>query len=410
MSATEQPVHQTRQAVFCVSQDDAVASVAASIVATVQDAVYFGEFRDYITAERRPQFSPELRRADACVALVDFDGDPELALQSTERLQQLFLRKMRVIAVGSKLDATLLVRAMRSGCTEYLSKPIDGSELAAALSRFQRQMAASSEGQQNQGRVLTFFGAKGGVGTTTLAVHLATYLTLQHGKKTLLIDHKHQLGHVALYLGLKDTRYHFDELLRNVDRLDLELLNGFIVRHESGLDVIASPETAMTRYEVKRDELDQVMDFLRREYDYVLVDSWVGYQDAKLSLVNQADEIYLVSTPDVASLRDLARLVESLSLTDVALSKLRLVLNRSTAQDSLNAAQIQSTIHFPVSIVIANNYLALMHAINEGKPIAPAVQSVFNEQLLQWSRQVIAAGASSAAPAPTRKRRFAFWK
>lgn len=376
----------------------------------VPGAVYFGEFRDYITADKRPQFSAALRNASASVALVDFDEDPELALQSVERLRQIFLNKISIIAVGSRFDTALLLRAMRSGCTECLSKPVDSSELFAALTRFQERMAESHKTQADLGRVLAFFGAKGGVGTTTLAVHLATFLVRQHRKKTLLIDHKHQLGHVALYLGLKDTHYHFDELLQNVDRLDLELLKGFVIHHESGLDVIPSPETAVTRYEGKRDELDRVMDFLRREYDYVLIDSWVGYQDSKVSLIAQSDEIYLVSTPDVASLRDLARLVESMSLTEVAMAKLRLVLNRSTAQDSLNAAQIQKAIHFPVSIGIANNYLALTRAINEGKPILPSAQSVFNEQLLKWSGQIVATDAKNSNSSPPRKRKLAFWR
>ncbi len=406
----EQEKSRTKQAVFCVSADDGVAHAASSIADKVPGAVYFGAFRDYITADKRPQFSPELRGAHSCVALVDFDDDPELALQSAERLHQIFLNKISIVAAGSRLETGMLLRAMRAGCTEFLSKPIDGRELLSALSRFGERAVQSEKTQANLGRVLVFFGAKGGVGTTTLAVHLATFLVRQHRKKILLIDHKHQLGHVALYLGLKDTHYHFDELLRNVDRLDLELLNGFVIRHESGLDVIPSPETAMTRYEGKRDELDRVMDFLRREYDYVLIDSWVGYQDSKGSLIAQADEIYLVSTPDVASLRDLARLVESMSLTEIAMAKLRLVLNRSTAQDSLNAAQIQKAIHFPVSIGIANNYLALMRAINEGKPILPSAQSVFNEQLLKWSGQIIATDEKSSGSSPKRKRKLAFWR
>lgn len=409
MSDTARGGERTSQAVFCVCADEAVVAAANASAEKVEGAAFFGEFRDYITIDKRPQFSPTLKNAAACVALVDFDKDPELALETAERLQQLFIKKISIIAVGSSLEAGLLLRAMRAGCTEYLSKPVKVDELQAALNRFRESMLVNPHAQHSVGRVIAFFGAKGGVGTTVLAVHLATYLVRHHQKKTLLIDHKHQLGHVALYLGLKDTRYHFDELLRNVDRLDVELLNGFVIRHESGLDVIASPETATAHHESKRDELDRVMDFLRREYDYILIDSFVGYQDSKLSIINQADEIYLVSTPDVASLRDLARLVESMSLSDLAMSKLRLVLNRSTAEDSLNASQIQKAIHFPVSIGIANNYLELMHAINEGKPILPTAKTTFNQQLLAWSNQIVTGNAEPQKQA-AKKKGLAFWR
>jgi pilus assembly protein CpaE len=409
MSESTGRPEQTTQAVFCVCADESVVSAASASTEKLEGAAFFGEFRDYITAEKRPQFSPTLKNADACVALVDFDKDPELALETADRLQQLFVKKISIVAVGSNLDAALLLRAMRAGCTEYLSKPVNVDELTAAMLRFREHMIVLPSQHSSVGRVIAFFGAKGGVGTTTLAVHLATYLVRHYHKKTLLIDHKHQLGHVALYLGLKDTRYHFDELLRNVDRLDVELLNGFVIRHESGLDVIASPEIATAHHESKRDELERVMDFLRREYDYILIDSFVGYQDSKLSIIDQADEIYLVSTPDVASLRDLARLVESMSLSDLAMSKLRLVLNRSTAEDSLNAAQIQKAIHFPVSIAIANNYLELMQAINEGKPILPSAKSAFNQQLLAWSNQIVTGNAETKKPA-SKKKGFAFWR
>ncbi len=397
------------QAVFCVCADEGVVSAATASAEKLDGAVFFGEFRDYISADKRPQFSPALKSAHTCVALVDFDKDSALALETAERLQQIFLKRISIVAVGSGLDAQLLLRAMRAGCTEYLSKPVQVPELQSALERFREQMSADLRQGSSTGRVIAFFGAKGGVGTTILAVHLSTFLVREHGKKVLLIDHKHQLGHVALYLGLKDTRYHFDELLRNVDRLDVELLNGFVIRHESGLDVIASPETpSLVHHESKGDELERVMDFLRREYDYILVDSWVGYQDAKVSIIDLADEIYLVSTPDVASLRDLARLVESMSLTDLAMSKLRLVLNRSTAEDSLNVSQIQKAIRFPVSVGIANNYLELMRAINEGKPVLPSAKSFFTQQLLSWSNQIVH-GSAPEKPA-VKKRGFGFLK
>jgi pilus assembly protein CpaE len=322
-------------------------------------------------------------------------------------LHQIFLKKISIVGVGAQLDAGLLLRAVRRGCTEFLTKPVDPAELAASLERFHAVMAVDPHAQSGIGRVIAFFGAKGGVGTTMLAVHLATHLVRQHGKKTLLIDHRPQLGHVALYLGLKDTQYHFDELLRNSDRLDSELLNGFVVRHRSGLDVIASPEMSGGPHEPKGDQFEQVMDFLRREYDYVLIDSSVSLQDSKTSIVDQSDEIYIVSTPDVAALRDLARLVENLSLSESATSKLRVVVNRSTATDSVTSDQIEKAVRFPISIAIPNNYFELQRAINDGEPIPPQRRSEFNQALAQWASRIVY-GMSSPKPPAGKRRLFAF--
>ena len=403
MNLLEQPA----QAIFSVCADEAVVGAATTAASRVAGAIFAGEFRDYITAERRPQFAPAIKNALSCVALIDFDRDPELALKTAERLHQIFLKKISIVAIGAELNAGLLLRAVRNGCTEFLTKPIDVADLTASLNRFHASMAIDPRAQSGIGRVIAFFGAKGGVGATMLAVHLATHLVRQHGKKTLLIDHKQQLGHVALYLGLKDTQYHFDELLRNADRLDSELLNGFIVRHRSGLDVIASPEMAGGPHEAKPEDLERVMDFLRREYDYVLIDSSVAYQESKTSIINQADEVYIVSTPDVASLRDLARLVENLSLNESATTKLRLVVNRSTATDSVTAEQIEKAVRFPISIAIPNNYFELLRAINDGEPIPPERRSEFNQRMARWANQIVN-GMTSPDPPTAKKKLFSF--
>ena len=398
-------------AIFTVCAEPELLSATLAATEHLPQAFFAGEFRDYISADKRPQFSHSIKAARACLALVDFNRDVEMALKTAERLHQIFGTRIRVIAVARELPSSLLLRAIRVGCSDFLPMPPSAIELADSIRRFQQSIVVNPLAHASVGRVVAFFGAKGGVGTTALAVHLASRLVLIHGKRTLLIDHKHQLGHVALYLGLNDTQYHFDELLRNVDRLDSELLNGFTIRHASGLDVIASPEMASTHYQSKGDELERVMDFLRSEYDYILIDSSVEYQDSKMSLMSEADEVYLVSTPDVAALRDLARLAEHIGLTPSASGKLRLIVNRSTASDSLTAEQIQTAVRFPVSSTVPNNYGELLRAINQGEPISPVRRTEFNRAIAVIASQIAGTGESneSSARPPWSFRSLPFW-
>lgn len=375
-------------AIFCVCGDAAVLEAASQAVAEVPGFFFAGAFADYITAEKRPQFPPAVKSAPACVALIDFDQDAEAAIGTAERLNQIFSFRIRLVAVGTAIDAGLLIRAMRAGCVEYLNKPLRSEELGASLRRFLAYHQASAPDNQNLGKVFAFFGAKGGVGTTTLGVHLALHLTVTHGCKTLLIDHKHQLGHVALYLGLESTPYHFDELLRNADRLDAELLRGYLLRHSSGLDVLASPDYSNEQYECTHGEIEIVMDVLRREYDFILIDSSIVYERANFSIIDQADEVFLVSTADVASLRDLARLVEHITRNPSAEPKLHLVTNRSTANESINAEQIREAVRTKVELSIPNNFIELLHSINQGEPISPSSTSAFNTAIAAWARSM----------------------
>ena len=186
--------------------------------------------------------------------------------------------------------------------------------MKAALKRFQKGHLADASAARGKGKVISIYGVKGGVGCTTLAVHLAMHLVRKHHKKVLLVDHKHELGHVALHVGIKESVYHFDELLRNVDRLDADLLDGFVTRHTSGLEVIPSPDACGPTQEASAEAIGRVMDYLRTRYDYILLDSSLQYVPQIAAMVAASDEVALVCTPDVAALRDLVRRIEHLSV------------------------------------------------------------------------------------------------
>ncbi len=401
------------QAVFCVCTSDDVVRVAADCSSDTDGFFFAGAFADYITAEKRPHFPPSMKAAAGCVALVDFDKDPTLALKSVERLRQIFLKRISIVAVGTDVNASLLLQAIRLGCVEYLTKPLHLPDLRSSLKRFQENLVLSQPARNSTGRVMAFFGAKGGVGSTTLAVHLAAHLAIAHGRKTLIIDHKHQLGHVALYLGLKDTRYHFDELLQNVDRLDADLLSGYVLHHSSGLDVLASPDRSANFREGTQEELERVMDFLRREYDFVIIDSSITYQETKMSLIEQADDVYLVSTADVASLRDLVRLVDHISQAQGADERLKIVMNRSTSNESITPEQIRKIVRFPVAHTIPNNYFELLKSINLGEPIPPGGKTGFDVALARWTAEIVGIKPAEVSTPPAEKQkvrgRLSFW-
>jgi pilus assembly protein CpaE len=391
----------------CASPDVAAATMEAS--ADISGSEFVGEFHDYFTPDRRPQLPAALKASIVCAAVVDCDRDPELALGTMERLRTMGLKNLSIVAFATKMDAGYLVRAMRAGCNEFLSKPADASALRAALLRFESAHMASLGSKEKLGRIISFYGAKGGVGTTTLAVHLANNLVTRHRKRTLLIDHQHELGHVALYLGMKDSLYHFDELVRNANRLDKALLDGFVTRHNSGLEVLASSDVCAPAHKSNPEELELVLNFLRTQYEYIIIDSSMGYKEIVGPMVRGSDEVYLVSTPDVAALRDLARRIEHLSLDDETGRKLRIVINRSTADDAVSSEQIQAAVRFPVWMAIPNAYAELVRAINAGQPVRAQHRSPFAQHISKWADRLISVSSTpTAQPAP--KKRFSLWR
>jgi pilus assembly protein CpaE len=397
-------------AIFSVCASPDVAAAAIEATAEISGSEFVGEFHDYFTPDRRPQLSASLKAATVCVAVVDCDRDPELALSTMERLRTMALKNLSIVAFSTQIDANYLLRAMRAGCNEFLGKPADATALRDALLRFESTHMAGAIGKQNAGRVISVYGAKGGVGTTTLAVHLANNLVHRHRKRTLLIDHQHELGHVALYLGMKDSLYHFDELVRNADRLDTALLNGFVTRHNSGLEVLTSADTCAPVHKSSPEELEMVLSFLRTQYEYIIVDSSMGYKDIVGPMVRLSDEVFLISTPDVAALRDLARRIEHLSLDDEAANKLRIVINRSTSEDAVSPEQIEAAVRFPVWMAVPNAYLELVRAINAGEPVRAQHRSPFAQHISKWADRILSASSTPTAQPGAPKKRFSLFR
>jgi pilus assembly protein CpaE len=199
------------------------------------------DYGNYFSGAKLSAFTQRAMSAHACVAVVDFDDDSERALDTAKFLRQNFHFNIGILALSGSTDPDLLLRAMRAGYSEFLAKPFDFEEFADTLNRLDQRWATTMVRPRHSGKILSFFGAKGGVGTTTLAVHLAMFLVRNQGKKVLLIDNHAQLGHVVLYLGMDGSNHHFYDLVQNVSRLDEDLLRGFIATHASGLGVSPLP-------------------------------------------------------------------------------------------------------------------------------------------------------------------------
>lgn len=356
---------------------------------------------EYISATRRPAMSQETKGADAVLAIIDFDRDARGAMETVAYLNQLFFGRFFAAALSGRSDPDLLLAAMRAGCNEFLRKPIDPRQLADTFDRQEKQWAATMGRTRASGHVISFFGAKGGVGTTMIAVTLASFLVTQHKKRVLLIDNHAEFGHVCLYLGLDGTRYHFDELIRNVSRLDSALLRGFIAKHPSGLEVLASPEAHDPSRTVDPDALERTIEFLRGEYDYVILDCQTSLEEASLAVMDRSDQIYLVATPDLGAIRDLSRYIDGLSHNESTSARLHVVINRYSSHGAVSIEQIEKAIRVPVEVRLTNAYAECLRAINVGEPVSPEKKSEFTTQFSRWA--AILTGATEEQPKPARK-------
>lgn len=362
---------------------------------------------EYVSAQRRPAISLESKNANAVLAIVDFDRDPQAAQETASFLQQLFFGKVFIAAVSSQDDSELLLKAMRSGCNEVLRKPLDAAPLAEMLERLNKQWLSTMGQSRSAGKVLSFFGSKGGVGTTTIAVNLAHTLTRLQ-KRVLLIDNHAEYGHVCLYLGIDGNRYHFHELIRNVNRLDSELLRGFIAKHPSGLDVLSSPESHDPNRSIDPDALERTIQFLRDEYDYLILDCETALTEVNLAVMDTSDQICLVATPEIGAVRDLSRYIDNLSRNERATTKLHIIVNRHSSNGAIGIEQIEKAIRVPVQTRISNNFAECQKAINLGEPVSSEKKTEFVLQMSKWAETL--AGTNGNHAAQNGRKKFSLWR
>jgi pilus assembly protein CpaE len=372
-----------------------------------EHGVFAGELQGYSLQEGELQPLLKLQNAEVPVCVIDFDQDRKLAVQAANSIQLMLRGRATLFALSEHAEPALIVEAMRAGCSEYLSKPLSIEQVCEALNRLCGRVQGARE-VRPAGKIMVFLGCRGGAGTTSLAVHVGSYLARLHSKKVLIVDQHQHLGHVALYLGQDSPSYDFYELVRNVARLDQTLLAGFVAHHSSGVDVLPGPSILNGNIHVPLDAVEQSIRFLANVYEYVIVDCPLGLSDLNLVTIEGCDELYLVTTPDVPALRDLSKYVDRLSQCNVSPSKLRVVVNRYSSDAAVTLEQIEKAIRQPVSITVPNSPSEVMRAMNTGTPVAPERKTEFALQIKKWASSLVPMTTELVAEEP--KRRFSLWR
>jgi pilus assembly protein CpaE len=396
--------------VVAVCADVETINCTSRVAARLFSSPVVGTMSRYLPQNQDTAMLQEMKKADSCICIVDFDVDRDMATETVASLQQILGARLLPIAVSRKTNSGLIIDAMRAGCVEYLSKPVEAEQLSQALIRLRLRCAAVPPDAPT-GRLLAFLGARGGAGSTTIAIHLAAFLSQMCGKKTLIVDQQRQLGHVALYMGLPASKYHFYDLVRNVERLDQDLLRSFLLHAANGVDVIPAPDDLFALTDATVDDVHQTLKYLRGVYEYVLVDCPHGLGRHNVATIDDCDQLFLVATPDIPALRDLSRYVNRLAQYNFPPGKLNVAINRYRSKGEVDLQEIAKAVQQPVAVTIPNSSAELIAAMNAGKPLGPGGNSEFSKHMRKWATTLTQpTGTPMEVGVPGKaKRALAFW-
>jgi pilus assembly protein CpaE len=337
---------------------------------------------DYLTEDRDlPAQWTRSSQFDIC--MIDFDRDRGRARITAEKIHA-SLPEVAVFAASSDSQPDLIIQAMRSGCNEYLLKPLTHDQLLQSIAR----VAARKKEAQTNAQIVAFLGAKGGVGVTMMATHLGAILAKSHSRRTLLVDLHPALGDAELYLGLLKYQYSFRDLAENSERLDTDLLQSFVLHHRSGLDLLPAPGSPQPARRASPEAIGATIDFLRYCYDVLLIDCPPGLSEDTLEAIQRADQVCMVAVPEIAALRNIARCLDSLARVNYPREKIGVVVNRWTKRNTISDEQIEAAIRTQIFWKLPNQYYEVIRIINDGDPSARSSASELSQSLSRLAAQI----------------------
>ncbi|MGA2965444.1 MAG: cellulose synthase operon protein YhjQ/BcsQ [Terriglobales bacterium] len=309
---------------------------------------------------------PVIRRTQAFapdVVLVDIASNGVTAALRTLELLHQELPDSAVFAVGPMTQPQLIVSTMRAGVREYIERPTTTTDLLEAFVRLTTTRRKPGR-ETSRGKVFTVVNAKGGCGSTTVAVNLALALQAIH-HSTALVDLA-PLGHCALHLNLKPT-FTVSDAITNLHRLDSSLLDSFMSRHDHGLQVLAGAAVP-TAIDPSASDFARLFDMMAGLFHYIVVDASSRLDSATRLVSNLSAKILLIAHADVASLWGAGRVAQYLGESG-SRDRFALVLNRYRKVAGFDEAEAETAIGAPVLWRIPNQYFAVSSAIDRGVPL-----------------------------------------
>lgn len=296
-----------------------------------------------------------------------------------------------VVLVRSLVDTDVLTRAMHAGARDVVADNDSDSITAASERAHQLWVALRGPGGiAHVGKVVSVFSPKGGVGKTTMAVNLALTLADRGARQVVLLDLDLAFGDVAITMQLFPS-HSIEHAIGGEDSIDYEALDGLLTRHESGLMVLAAPSLPDAHDRVTPTLVSRMIRVLKENYDYVIVDTAPAFDEQTLTALDETDELVMVATLDVPTLKNVKVALETLDMLNIAQDHRHLLLNRADDAVGIGAEKVEAILGMPVSTQISTS-IDIAAATNAGRPIVLSAPDHSSSRSVRALAQMLAGG------------------
>jgi pilus assembly protein CpaE len=313
-----------------------------------------------------------------------------------------------IIMMSVQGEPDYLRRAMLAGAREFLVKPFSSDELAASIRQVHLrerqkldrvakslpQMPApgtpAPQQRNRNGRVVSFFSPKGGVGRTTLAVNFAVAARTELDMRVALVDGGLQFGDVGVLLNLNPKNQSIADVAREMAGGDLDTLDSTLVEHSTGVRVLMAPPSPEMAELVTPDHLSKIVAALRQTHDLVVIDSSPLLQDVTLSFLDQSDIVFAVLTLEITNIKNMRQFLALTDQLGYPEDKVQLLLNRADSGYGIRQQDVESSIGRKISHSVVSDGRTVVYALNRGVPfVVAARQARVSEDVVRVAKAVL---------------------
>ena len=356
-------------------------------------------------------FADVINQSVPDLAVVVLDSDRTRGLNTVNQLVSLYPR-LPILTISS--DHQSLLQSLQRGAKYFLTQPVALEELMATLRRVQQDTGiVSHQGGAapvsfDQSRVVAVMGSRGGVGCTSIAVNLACTLAANPAHSVVLIDLDLALGDADIALDLMPD-HTLADLALNIERLDMNFMKRSMIKHEAtGVFMLAHPLQISDVGVINDDHLTRIINLLKISHTHLVLDLSKSLMPTDLAGLRLADQVLLVAQLELASLRNVVRIMMALSMDDALSERVRVVMNRvgaDYAESDISLKKAEETIGKPIFWQIPNDAKPMLSSRVAGMPLIQYAPKCRAQAAIAGLADAMfgRVGAAPAAPAATTK-------
>lgn len=294
--------------------------------------------------------------------------------------------KATLIVISENKDPQHIIAAMKAGAAEYLVQPVRKETLLNAFDEVRAKLA--NAGNLAQGRVYSFVSAKGGVGSTVLAVNTAAALAMDKKSTVALIDMSFQSGDASVLLDIVPQNTIID-ICTNMHRFDVAFLRGVMTGHSTGISFLSAPLNPEDSEDINSGHITSILNLTKKLYDHVVIDCGsMHFNDCTIEAFKQSDKVFVVTDMSVPSIRNTVRLCKMGRKFDISFTKIEIVINRFIKGGALSLDEIEKNFDKKVYWLFPNDFSDIVSSINRGVPLVKLSPGApFSKNVVEFAKK-----------------------